>query len=59
MLGLTTGLIGARAFRQTLSDTKKLAANQVDLLLEAMANVQRSADQHVAYLASLDNLVIA
>jgi tRNA-dihydrouridine synthase A len=59
MLGLTTGLIGARAFRQTLSDTKKLAANQVDLLLEAMANVQRSADQHTAYLTSLDTFATA
>lgn len=52
MLGLTTGLIGAKAFRQTLSDTKKLAANQVELLLEAMINVQHSAQQHDAYMLS-------
>lgn len=59
MLGLTTGLVGARAFRQTLSDTKKLAANQVDLLVEAMANVQRSAEQHTSYLANAETLVTA
>lgn len=59
MLGLTTGLVGARAFRQTLSDPKKLAANQVELLLEAMANVQYSTQQPSAHLASLENLVTA
>jgi len=40
MLGLTFGLIGARAFRQTLSDTKKLALNDASLLLEAMNKVK-------------------
>ncbi|MFA9275040.1 MAG: tRNA dihydrouridine(20/20a) synthase DusA [Candidatus Aquirickettsiella gammari] len=40
MLGLTFGLIGARAFRQTLSDTKKLAAGDPELLLDAMLKVQ-------------------
>lgn len=40
MLGLTFGLVGARAFRQTLSDTKKLALNNPELLLEAMQKVK-------------------
>jgi tRNA-dihydrouridine synthase A len=40
MLGLTFGLIGARAFRQTLSDTKKLAAGNPSLLLEALLKVK-------------------
>lgn len=40
MLGLTFGLVGARAFRQTLSDTKKLAAGNPELLLEAMLKVK-------------------
>ena len=40
MLGLTFGLIGARAFRQTLSDTKKLALGNPDLLLEALLKVK-------------------
>jgi tRNA-dihydrouridine synthase A len=35
MLGLTAGLAGARAFRQLLSDPKKLAAGDPHLLLEA------------------------
>ena len=52
MLGLTMGMIGARAFRQTLSDTKKLAKGDVNLLMEAMNSVQRSADEHTAYLES-------
>ena len=52
MLGLTMGMIGARAFRQTLSDTKKLAKGDVNLLMEAMKSVQRSADEHAAYLES-------
>lgn len=42
MLGLTFGLIGARAFRQALSDTKKLALGNPELLLEAMQKVQHS-----------------
>jgi tRNA-dihydrouridine synthase A len=40
MLGLMTGLPGARAFRQTLSDAKKLAAGDPVLLLEAAARMQ-------------------
>lgn len=40
MLGLTFGLVGARAFRQTLSDTKKLASGNPELLWEAMLKVQ-------------------
>ena len=40
MLGLTFGLIGARAFRQTLSDTKKLALGDADLLMEALLKVK-------------------
>ncbi len=40
MLGLMTGLRGARAFRQTLSDAKKLSAGDPALLLEALAHMQ-------------------
>jgi tRNA-dihydrouridine synthase A len=40
MLGLMAGLPGARAFRQTLSDAKKLAAGDPALLLEAAARMQ-------------------
>jgi tRNA-dihydrouridine synthase A len=36
MLGLMAGMPGARAFRQTLSDSKKLAAGDPALLLEAL-----------------------
>lgn len=36
MLGLTAGLPGARAFRQTLSDAKLLAPNDPGLLLQAL-----------------------
>lgn len=39
MLGLTTGLPGARSFRQRLSDTKRLASGDPELLREAMAAV--------------------
>lgn len=39
MLGLTFGLIGARAFRQTLSDSKKLADGNPQLLMEALIKV--------------------
>lgn len=39
MLGLTFGMVGARAFRQTLSDTKKLAIGNPELLVEAMQRV--------------------
>ncbi|OWW18549.1 tRNA dihydrouridine(20/20a) synthase DusA [Noviherbaspirillum denitrificans] len=40
MLGLMAGLPGARAFRQTLSDSKKLAAGNPALLLEALSRMQ-------------------
>jgi tRNA-dihydrouridine synthase A len=40
MLGLMAGMPGARAFRQTLSDSKKLAAGDAALLLEAVAKMQ-------------------
>ena len=40
MLGLTVGLIGARAYRQILSDSKRLNASGPELLLEALAKVQ-------------------
>jgi tRNA-dihydrouridine synthase A len=40
MLGLMAGMPGARAFRQTLSDSKKLAAGDPALLLEALAKMQ-------------------
>lgn len=40
MLGLLAGMPGARAFRQTLSDSKKLAADDPALLLEAIAKIQ-------------------
>ncbi|MYM82207.1 tRNA dihydrouridine(20/20a) synthase DusA [Duganella sp. FT50W] len=40
MLGIMTGLPGARAFRQTLSDSKKLANGDALLLLEAAARLR-------------------
>ncbi|HJV72838.1 MAG TPA: tRNA dihydrouridine(20/20a) synthase DusA [Noviherbaspirillum sp.] len=40
MLGLMAGLPGARAFRQTLSDSKKLAAGDPALLLDALSRMQ-------------------
>lgn len=40
MLGLMAGLPGARAFRQTLSDAKKLAAGDPNVLREALARMQ-------------------
>jgi tRNA-dihydrouridine synthase A len=40
MLGLMAGLPGARTFRQTLSDSKKLAKGDAGLLLEAFAHTQ-------------------
>lgn len=43
MLGIMTGLPGARAFRQLLSDSKRLADADPDLLLEAAARMPRSA----------------
>jgi tRNA-dihydrouridine synthase A len=35
MLGLMAGLPGARRFRQNLSDAKRLASGDADLLLRA------------------------
>jgi tRNA-dihydrouridine synthase A len=43
MLGLMTGLPGARAFRQILSDSKKLAGADPSLLLEAAAHMPIAA----------------
>jgi tRNA-dihydrouridine synthase A len=43
MLGLMTGMPGARRFRQTLSDSKKLAAGDPALLLEAFTRMQSLA----------------
>lgn len=40
MLGLMAGLPGARAFRQTLSDSRLLASGDPDLLLAALARMQ-------------------
>jgi tRNA-dihydrouridine synthase A len=40
MLGLMAGLPGARAFRQTMSDPKKLAAADPRLLLEAASRMR-------------------
>ena len=40
MLGLMAGLPGARAFRQALSDSKRLAQGNPDLLLEALSHTQ-------------------
>lgn len=44
MLGLMQGLPGARGFRQTLSDSKKLAAGDASLLLEAAARLPPYAE---------------
>ena len=43
MLGIMTGLPGARAFRQTLSDSRKLAQGDAQLLLEAAARLRIAA----------------
>ncbi|GAB3423064.1 tRNA dihydrouridine(20/20a) synthase DusA [Massilia agilis] len=43
MLGLMAGLPGARAFRQLLSDPKRLAAGDPALLLEAADRMARAA----------------
>jgi tRNA-dihydrouridine synthase A len=40
MLGLMAGIPGARAFRQALSDSKKLAQGNPHLLLDAMQGVE-------------------
>ena len=42
MLGLMAGMPGARGFRQLLSDSKKLAANDPGLLLTALEKMQAS-----------------
>jgi tRNA-dihydrouridine synthase A len=42
MLGIMTGLPGARAFRQLMSDPKRLAQADPALLLEAAARMQRA-----------------
>ena len=42
MLGIMTGLPGARAFRQLMSDPKRLAQANPELLLEAAARMQRA-----------------
>jgi tRNA-dihydrouridine synthase A len=44
MLGLMAGLPGARAFRQMLSDPKKLASGNAELLLEAGAKVSGNGE---------------
>jgi tRNA-dihydrouridine synthase A len=43
MLGLTAGMPGARLFRQMLSDPRRLAANDPDLLLDALAAMPANA----------------
>jgi tRNA-dihydrouridine synthase A len=43
MLGLMAGLPGARGFRQTMSDPRKLASGDPHLLLEAAAQMRRAA----------------
>jgi len=40
MLGLMAGLPGARGFRQSMSDAKRLAAGNPDVLMEAIARMQ-------------------
>jgi len=43
MLGLLAGMPGARQFRQTLSDSRKLAAGDPHLLLEALSRTPLAA----------------
>jgi tRNA-dihydrouridine synthase A len=43
MLGLMAGLPGARAFRQLLSDSRRLAEGNPDLLLEAAGRMRKAA----------------
>jgi tRNA-dihydrouridine synthase A len=43
MLGLMAGLPGARGFRQTMSDPRKLASGDPYLLLEAAARLRQAA----------------
>jgi len=42
MLGLMAGLPGARGFRQTLSDSRKLSSGDPTLLLEAAARLRQA-----------------
>lgn len=48
MLGLLTGMPGARAFRQTLSDSKRLALGDPALLLEALQRTQAAPAAQIA-----------
>lgn len=43
MLGLVAGQVGARAFRQRLSDAKQLATGNPELLKQALAQVEKMA----------------
>lgn len=43
MLGLMAGMPGARAFRQTLSDSRRLASADASILYEALAKVTDAA----------------
>jgi tRNA-dihydrouridine synthase A len=43
MLGLMAGLPGARAYRQLLSDSRRLAAGDPELLLEAAGRLRQAA----------------
>jgi tRNA-dihydrouridine synthase A len=43
MLGLMAGLPGARAFRQLLSDSRRLAEGNPELLLEAAGRMRKAA----------------
>jgi tRNA-dihydrouridine synthase A len=43
ILGLMAGLPGARGFRQVLSDSRKLAAGDPELLLEAAGRLRQAA----------------
>ena len=43
VLGLMTGLPGARSFRQLLSDSRRLAAGDPELLLEAAGRMRQAA----------------
>jgi tRNA-dihydrouridine synthase A len=43
MLGLMAGLPGARSFRQVLSDSRRLAEGNPELLLEAASRLRKAA----------------
>lgn len=51
MLGLLTGMPGARAFRQTLSDSKRLALGDPALLLEALQRTQAAQAAQIGSMA--------